>query len=105
MAQNIFGGSLVAKKKADREYTDANGNVHKVFADGRTEIYHNGPHDADQNFMELTDAADEAVNRRRFMPWTKTADNVEDNLMVRDDDATPGVDFDDPELQGDGEEN
>lgn len=112
----------MAKKKADREYTDANGHVHKVFADGRTEIYHNGPHDADQEFMEITDAADEAVNRRRFMPWTKTANKVEDNLMVREDPtnipkawtpnaedllpvedgAVPGVDFDDPEHQGDG---
>ncbi len=93
----------MSTKKLDREYTDAKGDVHKVFTDGRTEIYHKGPHDKDQRFMEITDEADEAVNRRRFLPWTRT--NVEDTLQHRDDPedtlqrrddpeetATPGID-------------
>ena len=84
----------MAKKKVDREYTDAKGDVHKVFADGRTEIYHKGPHDKDQKFMEVTDETDESVNRRRFIPWTGY-ETVEDELLTRDDPeetATPGID-------------
>lgn len=99
----------MAKKKVDREYTDAKGDVHKVFTDGRTEIYHKGPHDKDQQFMEVTDGADEMVNRRRFLPWTKQT--VEETLQVRDDpeesvegfdpEGTPGIDDLDPEADGD----
>jgi len=93
----------MAKSKQDHEYTDAKGDVHKVFADGRTEIYHKGPHDADQQFMEITDKTDKSINRRRFLPWTQT--KVEDTLQVRGDDdedsAMPGVDFDDVEVIAD----
>lgn len=96
----------MAKAKQDHEYTDAKGDVHKVFADGRTEIYHKGPHDKDQNFMEITDETDQSVNRRRFMPWTQT--KVEETLQVRSDDpednAMPGVDFDDVEVIDDAED-
>lgn len=91
----------MAKQKRDHEYTDAKGDLHKHFADGRAEIYHKGPHAKDQQFMEITDEADEAVNRRRFLPWTKQS--VEDTLQVRDDpeesarefdpEGTPGVDL------------
>ena len=89
-------------KKIDHEYTDAKGDLHKVFADGRSEIYHKGntamPHPADQQYMEITDDVDRSVKRKRFMPWTKQT--VEEGLQVRDDpeDATvPGIDFDDDE--------
>ena len=83
----------MATKKHDHEYTDAKGDVHKVFADGRTEIYHNGPHEADQEFMELTDETDKSVNRRRFIPWTKPK-SIEETLETRDDseEAMPGID-------------
>ncbi len=90
----------MAKKKTDSEYTDAKGDLHKHFADGRSEIYHKGPHPTGQQFMEITDGADEAVNRRRFLPWTKQT--VEDTLQVRDDpevatvesdEAVPGIDL------------
>ncbi len=104
----------MAKQKTDREYTDAKGDLHKVFADGRTEIYHKGPHDQGQEFMEITDEADIAVNRRRFLPWTKQT--VEDTLQVRDDpeevvrefdpEGTPGVDLidDDGDIIDDADE-
>lgn len=84
-------------KKTDREYIDAKGNLHKVFASGRTEIYINGPHSEGQFFIEITDAADESVNRQRFMPSIR--ENIEDTIQVREDDegnssqeATPGLD-------------
>ena len=93
-------------KKSDREYTDAKGDLHKVFADGRSEIYHKGnlptPHGPGQEYMEITDEADKAVRRRRFMPWTKQ--KVEDTLQVRGDpeDATvPGIEFDEAENESD----
>ncbi len=86
----------MAKQKQDREYTDAKGNLHKVFADGRTEIYIGG-FDEGMRYVECTDAADESVNRKRFLP--QRMETVEDSLIVRDDpeDATPGIDFDDEE--------
>ncbi len=78
-----------------REYTDAKGDVHKEFTDGRSEIYHKGPHDPDQRFMEVTDGADEVVKRRRFIPWTGNKP-IETTLMTRDDPeetaGTPGID-------------
>lgn len=82
----------MSKQKTDTEFTDAKGDVHKHFADGRSEIYHKGPHDRDQQFMEITDGADQAVNRRRFLPWTQS--KVEDQLQVREDPeiAVPGID-------------
>ncbi len=93
-------------KKSDHEYTDAKGDRHKVFADGRSEIYHKGnlalPHAADQNYMEITDEADKAVRRRRFIPWTQQ--KVEDGLQVRgdpEDAAAPGIDFDEVEAADD----
>ena len=84
----------MAKKKVDREYTDAKGNLHKVFADGRTEIYIGGWTEG-LRYVEVTDAADEAVNRRRFL--VQRQETVEDSLIVRDDpeEATPGLDYDD----------
>jgi hypothetical protein len=88
----------MAKQKTDREYTDAKGDLHKVFADGRTEIYHKGPHAPDQQFMEITDGADEAVNRRRFLPWTKQT--VEDTLQVRDDPEETVREVDPEEIPG-----
>ncbi len=103
----------MAKKKLDSEYTDAQGNLHKHFADGRAEIYHKGPHAKDQQFMEITDKADEAVNRRRFLPWTKQT--VEDTLQTRDDpeetvrefdeEGTPGIDLIDEngDIKADGD--
>jgi hypothetical protein len=112
-------------KKIDREYINAKGDRIKEFADGRSEYYHKGkvelPHPADQQYMEITDDADKAVNRRRFIPWTKQS--VEDGLQVRDhpggivvpepeaselrklaetnDDAVPGIDFDDADAAND----
>jgi len=87
----------VAKQKKDREYTDAKGNLHKVFADGRTEIYIGGFQEG-ARYVECTDAADQSVNRKRFLPQRQ--ETVEDTLIVRDDpeEATPGIDFDSPEL-------
>lgn len=83
----------MSTKKVDYEYTDAKGDLHKVFTDGRTEIYHNGPHVPDQEFMEVTDDTDKMVNRRRFIPWTKNV-SVEAGLATRDDaeEAMPGID-------------
>ena len=81
-------------KKVDHEYTDAKGDLHKVFADGRTEIYHKGPHAPDQEFMEITDKLDESIKRRRFMPWTKNKP-IEDTLETRDDSLPGMVDLDD----------
>ena len=88
----------MARQKQDTETTDARGNVHKHYTDGRSEIYYKGKHaaavDLAGDFMEITDDADKAVNRRRFMPWTKTA-KIEDTLETRDaDEAIPGLDLD-----------
>lgn len=86
-------------RKRDREYINAKGDRIKEFADGRSEYYHKGkvelPHPADQQYMEITDEADKAVNRRRFMPWTKQS--VEDGLQVRLDVELGGVVVPEPE--------
>ena len=99
-------------QRKDSQYTDAKGNLHKIFADGRTEIYYKGPHDLEitdcsgYKFMEITDSADESVNRRRFMPQVKQT--VEETLQVRagsfSQDAIPGSDSleDDKEVAHDG---
>ena len=91
----------MAKQKQDREYTDAKGNLHKVFADGRTEIYIGG-FDKDARYVEVTDGADEGVNRKRFL--LQRPETVEESLTVRDDpeEATPGIDFDNEEIGEDG---
>jgi len=89
----------VAKKKQDSEYTDAKGNLHKHYADGRAEIYIGG-FDKSEQYCEITDAADEAVNRKRFLPYVEPPAP----LQVRDDPeetATPGID--DLDVTDDGE--
>ncbi len=58
----------MAKKKQDSEYTDAKGDLHKQFANGSCEIYIGG-FDKDQQYVEITDEADESVSRKRFMPY------------------------------------
>ena len=86
----------MAKRKQDREFTDAKGNLHKHFTDGRSEIYIGG-FDSSEHYAEVTDDADEAVNRKRFIRYVEPVAP----LQVRDDPeemATPGIDFDDPEL-------
>ncbi len=86
----------MAVPKEDTEFTDALGNLHKHFADGRSEIYYKGTGSNPENrFMEITDGADEAVNRRRFLPWTKSAP-IADTLETRDNpEEMPGdVDLD-----------
>ncbi len=93
----------MATQKKDREYTDAKGNLHKVFANGRTEIYIGG-FDKDASYVECTDAADESVNRKRFLRQ-RLLKTVEESLIVRDDPevATPGQDFDYVEIDDDFE--
>lgn len=91
----------MAKKKQDSEYTDAKGNLHKQFADGRAEIYIGG-FDKDEQYCEITDQADKAVNRKRFLPYIEPPAP----LQVRDDPeetATPGIDFDTVEVEEIGE--
>jgi len=96
----------MAVKKKPTIRTDAKGDVHKTFPDGRTEIYHKGKHDdvvdLDGTFMEVTDELDESINRKRFIPWTKNESTVEDSLTVRDD-AVPGIDVDHPDNDRDVE--
>ena len=58
----------MAKKKKDTEYIDAKGDLHKQFADGSCEIYIGG-FDKDEQYVEITDEADESVRRKRFMPY------------------------------------
>ena len=92
----------MAVKKTDKEFTDAKGNMHKHFADGRSEIYIGG-FDSFADYVEVTDQADAMVNRKRFI--RQVPQRVEDTLQVRDDPeetATPGIDFDDPDLEDEG---
>jgi elongation factor P--beta-lysine ligase len=72
----------MAKAKTDNQFDDAKGNTHKHFTDGRSEIYIGG-FDQSAQYAEVTDAADEAVNRKRFIK-TQT-EPVADSLMTRDD--------------------
>lgn len=58
----------MAKQKQDTEYTDAKGNLHKQFADGRSEIYIGG-FDKTKQYVEVTDGADKMVHRKRFLPY------------------------------------
>jgi len=85
-------------KKSDSEYTDAHGNLHKQFADGRSEIYIGG-YDKDTEYVEVTDGADQAVNRKRFLryiapPVSETVQHNDPEIATRDDDAVPGIDLD-----------
>lgn len=88
----------MARQKTDKQFDDAKGNTHKHFVDGRSEIYCGG-YDKDAQYAEITDEADEAVNRKRFVRMEDQS--VEDTLIVRDDpeEPTPGLDFDDPEIE------
>ena len=73
----------MAKRKQDTERTDAKGNLHKTFSDGRSEIYIGG-FDQENIYIEITDGADEAVNRKRFLPsGTKHGPSVQDTLLTR----------------------
>ncbi len=99
----------MAKQKKDTEFNDAKGNTHKHFADGRAEIYIGG-YDKSAEYAEVTDGADIAVNRKRFLLQQRVT--VEETLQVRDpeepaqefdplktvqiggpDDAIPGIDL------------
>jgi len=86
-------------KKENREYTDAKGNLHRVFADGRTEIYIGG-FDKGAEYVECTDEADEAVNRKRFLhyidpPVAETVQHGDPEVATRDiDEEIPGLDLD-----------
>lgn len=90
----------MAKRKTDTEYTDAKGNLHRVFADGRSEIYIGG-FDKSARYVEVTDEGDRAVNRKRFL--LQREETLVDMLTTRDDPeiATPGLDFDDREIDED----
>lgn len=79
----------MAKKKQNTTRTDALGHVHKQFADGRSEIYLHGCDKADRR-IEITDATDETVNRRRWIE-DKVPPRIEETLTTRDD-AVPGID-------------
>jgi len=90
----------MAKRKTDRDFIDAHGNTHKHFEDGRAEIYYGG-FEKTAHYAEITDRADIAVNRRRFIRQIR--DTVGESLQVRDDpeiatrdfdpEGTPGVDL------------
>ncbi len=88
----------MAKQKKDTEFNDAKGDTHKHFADGRAEIYVGG-YDKAAEYAEITDGADIAVNRKRFLLQRRVT--VEETLQVRDpevateesDDAIPGIDL------------
>jgi len=84
--------------KKDSEYTDARGNLHRQFADGRAEIYIGG-YDKDTEYVECTDEADKAVNRKRFLryvapPVAETVLHNDPEVATRelDDEAMPGID-------------
>lgn len=82
----------MAVEKKDREFTDAKGNLHKHFADGRSEMYIGGFYPR-ARYVEVTDTADAMVNRKRFILQEPL--RVEDTLQVRDDpeeNGVPGVD-------------
>ena len=90
-------------KKSDGEYTDAKGNLHKQFADGRSEIYLGG-YDKDTEYVEVSDMADAAVNRKRFLryvapPVSETVQHHDPEIATRDVEAEgmPGVDSLDPD--------
>lgn len=78
-------------KKSDSEYTDAKGNLHKQFADDRSEIYIGG-YDKGTEYVEVTDGADEAVNRKRFLryvapPVDETVQHNDPEIATRAEDA------------------
>lgn len=94
-------------KKSDTEYTDAKGNLHKQFADGRSEVYIGG-YDKDAEYVEVTDGADEAVKRKRFLPYVappveETVQHGDPEISTRqiDDLSVPGLD----DLDSDDDEN
>jgi hypothetical protein len=100
-------------KKSDSEYTDARGNLHKQFADGRAEIYIGG-YDKDTEYVDVTDEADKAVNRKRFLryiepPVSETVLHHDPEIATRyldstreiEDDGVPGIDS----LDSDEDEN
>lgn len=83
----------MSKKLYPHEYVDAKGDTHKDFEDGSCEVYHGG-FDKDRTYMEITDQADKAVKRRRFMPHPHSTRPADDQLLTRDDseEAVPGID-------------
>ena len=97
----------MAKKREDKVFTDALGNVHKHFADGRCEIYVGGC-DKAERIIEVTDMTDASVNRKRFIEDRRPT-SIEDTLQTRGDgpeeSAVPGIDFDDDSESGDNGED
>lgn len=96
-------------KKSDSEYTDAKGNLHKQFADGRSEIYLGG-YDKNTEYVEVTDMADASVNRKRFLryvapPVSETVQHNDPEIATRaiEDEGVPGIDSLDPEDDQSGE--
>ena len=87
----------MAVRKTDTEFTDAQGNTHKHFLDGRAEIYYGG-YDKSAQYAEITDEADEAVNRKRFL--LQRREPVEDTLQVRGDYENTAKEFDPEGIPG-----
>lgn len=81
----------MAKKKYPHVFMDAKGNEHHHFKDGRSEIYLTAQKSEYDDWIEVTDQSDVAVNRKRYLPHI---DSPPRHLMTRDedDDATPGID-------------
>ena len=85
----------VKKERTTIELPNGNTQINEV--DGSSRIYIGGYREG-QNYMEVTDDGDRAVDRRRYMPWQKSTP-VADDLEIRtgavvdfEDDAAPGVD-------------
>ncbi len=87
----------MAVRKTDTEFTDAQGNTHKHFLDGRAEIYYGG-YDKSAQYAEITDEADEAVDRRRFIRQRR--ETVQDALQVRSDPEIATKEFDPEGIPG-----
>ena len=88
----------MATTKKDKTYTDANGNTICQHPDGSSEMYVGGK-DNHKRWLDVSNEADDAVNRRRFLPdFSRPTD---DGVATRE--PTAGLDFDDPDIEDDGD--
>ena len=83
----------MATKKKDKTYEDAKGNTICQHPDGSSEMYVGGKENHDR-WIDVSDEADEAVHRKRFLPDYSRPDDG--GLATRE--AQPGLDFDDPDI-------
>lgn len=81
----------MARKKYPHTYTDAKGNTIVQFADGNSEMYIGGRDRADR-WLDVTNEADIAVGRKRFLPDVSAPTTIHTRDESLAEEGVPGID-------------